>query len=338
MIRLLAFLMALTMAVPASAQLIIGHRGASGERPEHTLAAYALAVEQGADYIEPDLVPTRDGRLIARHENEISGTTNVADLPEFADRKTTKIIDGLAITGWFTEDFDLYELYRLRARERLPAIRLANTQYDGEFPLVTLEEIIAWVRIAEKDTGKRIGLYPELKHHAYFTSIGLDTVPLLLGTLRAAGYTGNDPVLIQSFEPTPLVQVKFRSDFRTVQLMSEEGGPADAPQLGYAQFLAPEGLKQVAGYAHAIGVPISLVLNEDGSPTRLVQSAHDAGLEVHTYTLRRENAFLPPALQVGDDPSAIGNFAAMWKLLVQARVDGVFTDNPGDAVLAKALR
>ncbi len=331
MIRLLAALVALTLSMPASAQIIIGHRGASGERPEHTLAAYALAVEQGADYIEPDLVPTRDGRLIARHENEISGTTNVADLPEFADRKTTKVIDGEEVTGWFTEDFDLFELYRLRAKERLPAIRPENAKYDGEFPLVTLEEIIVWAKIAEKETGKRVGLYPELKHHAYFASIGLDTVPMLLNTLKAAGYTKDDPVLIQSFEPTPLVQVKFRSGFRTVQLMSATGGPVDAPQLTYAQFMAPDGLKQVAGYAHAIGVPIASVLNADGSPTALVQNAHDAGLEVHVYTLRRENAFLPPALQVGDDPAGIGNFDAMWKLLAHARVDGVFTDNPGDA-------
>ncbi len=335
MIRLLAFLMALMISMPASAQIIIGHRGASGERPEHTLAAYALAVEQGADYIEPDLVPTRDGRLIARHENEISGTTNVSKMPEFADRKTTKIIDGEEVTGWFTEDFDLYELYRLRAKERLPALRPANTKYDGEFPLVTLEEIIAWAKLAEKETGKRVGLYPELKHHAYFASIGLDTVPMLLNTFKAAGYTKDDPILIQSFEPTPLVQVKFRSDFRTVQLMSAEGGPVDAPQLSYAQFMAPGGLKQVAGYAHAIGVPIASVLNADGSPTALVQDAHDAGLEVHVYTLRCENAFLPAALQSGDDPAGTGNFDAMWKLLVEARVDGIFTDNPVDAVRAK---
>lgn len=338
--RFLLVFAALLAALPVQAQVIIAHRGASGDRPEHTLAAYELAIEQGADYIEPDLVPTKDGVLVARHENEISGTTDVADHPEFADRRTTKTIDGVEVTGWFTEDFTLAELKTLRARERLPDIRPANAEYDGQFEIPTLAEIIALARAKEAETGRLIGLYPEIKHGTYFDALGFAPVDALLAALESAGYTADDPVYIQSFEPTALAQVMFRGrelgvDYARVQLLAAEGGPADAPQLTYAQFLSDPGLAQMARYASAIGVEASLLVSPGGTPTDLAQRAKAAGLDVHAWTARAENAFLPDALRSGDDPAAAGNFAMLWALLRRAGADAIFTDNVAEAVAAR---
>lgn len=315
--------------------IIIAHRGASGERPEHTLEAYQLGIDQGADYIEPDLVFTKDGVLVARHENEISETTDVADRAEFAARKTTKTIDGTAYTGWFTEDFTLAELKTLKAKERLPHLRPENTAFDGQFDVPTMAEIIALVREAEAKAGRRIGLSPELKHPGYFEALGFRPVDSLLAVLRSGGYSGDDPVFIQSFEATPLVQVKFRSDFKGIQLIEREGGPADAPQLSYAQFIQPEGLKQVASYAYGIGADIRLILNEDGTPTDLVANAHAAGIKVHAWTLRRENAFMPDALKSNENPKGLGGLPPLMGLLVEAKVDGIFTDHPHAAVMLR---
>lgn len=337
-LAVLALVAAVTPAAAlaqSSSPLIIAHRGASGDRPEHTLEAYRLGIEQGADYIEPDLVFTKDGVLVARHENEISGTTDVADRAEFADRKTTKTIDGEEFSGWFTEDFTLAELKTLRAKERLPSLRPENTAYDGQFSVPTLIEIIALVRAKEAETGRRIGLYPELKHPGYFEGLGFAPVNSLLTVLRGAGYSGDDPVFIQSFEVTPLVQVKFRSDFMGIQLIASKGGPADAPQLSYAQFVQPEGLKLVAGYAHGIGADIRLILKNDGSPSDLVADAHAAGLKVHAWTLRRENAFMPDALKTNDNPRGLGALPPLMGLLVAAQVDGIFTDHPNAAVMLR---
>ncbi|MDZ4306814.1 MAG: glycerophosphodiester phosphodiesterase [Allopontixanthobacter sp.] len=309
--------------------LIIAHRGASGERPEHTLEAYDLAIDQGADYIEPDLVVTKDGVLVARHENEISGTTDVAARPEFAERKRTKSIDGNSVTGWFAEDFTLAELRTLRARERLPQIRPANARFDGLYQVPTFAEVIALVRAREALSGKRIGLYPELKHPAFLTQeTGIDTAALLVEELDRAGLTPDDPVFIQSFEVAPLRQLNASGEWKLVLLMAPEGGPADTPSLSYAAMARPAGLAEVAQYADAIGVAIPMVLNANGSATSLVADAHAAGLQVHAWTLRKENAFLPPALRFGDDPSAAGNLPALWALLKGAQVDGVFTDDP----------
>jgi len=183
-------LTSLVLAMTAPGPIVIAHRGASGERPEHTIGAYALAIDQGADFIEPDLVSTSDGVLVARHENEISETTDVASHPEFADRKTTKVIDGLSLTGWFTEDFTLAELKTLRARERLPQLRAANTTYDGTWDIPTLDEIITLVQRREKETGRRIGLYPETKHPGHFRKLGLPLEEPLVATLAKAGYDG----------------------------------------------------------------------------------------------------------------------------------------------------
>ncbi|MXP44823.1 glycerophosphodiester phosphodiesterase family protein [Allopontixanthobacter sediminis] len=332
-------LVAAVMPTLAHAQsdgpLIIAHRGASGERPEHTLAAYDLAIDQGADYIEPDLVITKDGVLVARHENEISGTTDVAAMPDFTDRKRTKTIDGEAVTGWFTEDFTLAELRTLRARERLPELRPANARFDGLYQVPTFAEIIALVKAREAETGKRIGLYPELKHPSFLMQeTGIDTAAVLLRELDRAGSVPSDPVFIQSFEAAPLRQLNSASEWKLVQLIAPEGGPADSPGMRYFDMARPAGLAEVAQYADAIGVAIPMVLNADGSPTSLVADAHAARLQVHAWTLRKENAFLPPALRFGDDPSAAGNLPALWALLKGAQVDGVFTDDPLPAIRA----
>ncbi|MCB2066766.1 MAG: glycerophosphodiester phosphodiesterase [Erythrobacter sp.] len=344
-VKWLIALLALAIAVPTAAQegehmLIIAHRGASGERPEHTLAAYELAIDQGADYIEPDLVPTRDGVLVARHENEIGGTTDVAQHPEFASRLTTRTIDGVEVTGWFTEDFTLAELRTLRARERLPELRPQNTAYDGLYQVPTLEEIIALVRAREAETGRRIGLYPELKHPHYFAGIGQDTAETLVEQLNAAGYTGEDaPVFIQSFEMDVLQRLNGVTDLRLVQLISAEGGPADRRDWLYADMITPQGLADLAEYADAVGVDIRLLLASDerdgelrASSTGLTEAAQAAGLLVHAWTARRENAFLPQRWWRPRTPSDEGCDNKLYRSLVRVGVDGVFSDNPERAV------
>ncbi|MEL1252116.1 glycerophosphodiester phosphodiesterase [Aurantiacibacter gilvus] len=313
--------------------IVIAHRGASGERPEHTLAAYELAIDQGADYIEPDLVPTRDGVLVARHENEIGGTTDVADRPEFATRLTTRVIDGEEVTGWFTEDFTLAELRTLRARERLPDIRPQNARFDGLYQVPTLEEIIQLVRAKEAETGRVIGLYPEIKHPGYFQDIGIDVAHLLVTQLHAAGYEGADaPVFIQCFEVAPLWRLASITELRLVQLVEADGGPADNPSMTYAQMVTPEGLAEIAEYADGVGMDLRLVLGEDGSPTGVVETAHGAGLVVHGWTLRKENAFLPATLRSSEDDGEVGNLASLAMIVRAIGVDGVFTDDPAVVV------
>ena len=310
--------------------LIIAHRGASGERPEHTLAAYELAIDQGADYIEPDLVPTADGMLVARHENEISGTTDIADRPEFAGRRTTKIVDGEEVTGWFTEDFTLAELRTLRARERLPQIRPQNTRYDGLYQVPTLAEIIQLVRAKETETGRVIGLYPEIKHPTYFMAEGYDIAAMLVEQLHGAGYEGEDaPVFIQSFDIAPLQRLDNITDLRLVQLISDEGGPADDLSRSYADMVTAEGLAAVATYADGIGVDFRLLMDESGAPaTTLIETAHDAGLLIHGWTFRLEWQFLPPNLRtrMGRWDSGFYNmvYLNVWR---EAGLDGVFTDH-----------
>jgi len=310
--------------------IVIAHRGASGERPEHTLASYERAIDQGADYIEPDLVPTKDGVLVARHENEISGTTDIAGHPEFAARRATRTIDGQEVTGWFTEDFTLAELRTLRARERLPELRRANSRFDSLYQVSTLAEIIALVRAKEAETGRRIGLYPEIKHPGYFAGIGLALEPLLVEALHEAGYRdAREPVFIQSFEPGPLIALKEMTGLRLIQLVAAHGGPADRPGTTYAQMLTPEGLRAIARHADGTGAELTLLIDGEGKPTGLVDRAHKAGLAVHGWTLRKENAFLPAYARNGDEPAAIGQFGSVWRALERAGVDGVFTDDPG---------
>ncbi|HKY83035.1 MAG TPA: glycerophosphodiester phosphodiesterase [Sphingobium sp.] len=311
--------------------MIIAHRGASGERPEHTLAAYERAIDQGADYIEPDLVLTRDGVLVARHENEIGGTTDVADHPEFADRRTSKTIDGQQVSGWFTEDFTLAELRSLRARERLPEMRPANKRFNGLYPIPTFEEIVQLVRAKEAETGRRIGLYPETKHPSYFAGIGLPHQAPLLDLLTRHGYaTEADPVFIQSFEVGNLKAIRAVSRLRLIQLVDTDGGPADMPGTTYADMMRLEGLRAIADYADGIGPAAAMVLAPEGA-TGLVGRAHDAGLEVHVWTLRRENSFLPPAFQRPDDGQGRGDFASYVQAIARAGVDALFSDFPKQA-------
>ncbi len=305
--------------------IVIAHRGASGSRPEHTLAAYELAIEQGADFIEPDLVLTKDDVFVARHENEISGTTDVAAHPEFAARRATKAIDGQQVTGWFTEDFTLAELRTLRAKERLPQLRPGNTRYDGQQPIPTLAEVIALAKRSTAQTGRTIGIYPETKHPTYFASIGHPMEVHLVAELRAAGWdSAKAPVFIQSFEVNNLKAFKKLTGIRLIQLMDAEGGPADHAVDSYATMATPAGLKAVATYAFGIGPNKSMVAG--GKP--LVHDAHVAGLRVHPWTYRAENVFLPESYRVAGGPGAHGRVRQEIADAVAAGVDGFFTDFP----------
>jgi glycerophosphoryl diester phosphodiesterase len=325
--------------------IVIGHRGCSGERPEHTVLAYERAIEQGADFIEPDLVPTKDGHLVARHENEIGGTTDVASRPEFAARKATKTIDGESITGWFTEDFTLAELKTLRARERLPQLRPANTAYDGQAQLLTFEEVVAIARAGSQRTGRTIGVYPELKHPTYFASIGLPTEDRLVAKLKALDLnSATAPVFVQCFEVGPLKRLRAKTPARLVFLVASEGGPADLPNVKYADLVTAQGLKDVAIYADGLGPEKTMVVPQSADAllpaTDLVKNAHAAGLVVHPWTVRAENYFLPASLRKGDpkDPTFLaqhGDTIAVLKALYAAGVDGVFSDFPALAVAAR---
>jgi len=356
MIRLILPLLLVLAGSPAVAQttspaplpdrLVIAHRGASAERPEHTRAAYELAIAQGADMIEPDLVMTRDGVLVARHENEIGETTDVATRPEFVDRRRTTVIDGHAVTGWFTEDFTLAELKTLRARERLPALRPASAAFDGAEAILTFEEVIDIAAGASRRTGRTIGVAPELKHPAHFSALGLDMESALVTVLAARGLTGADaPVLIQCFEVGPLERLAQRIATPRLQLIAAGSAPADRPGLPYADMLTDAGLADVRAYAMAIGVESSLVLprTADGSraaATDLVARAHAAGLKVIAWTFRPENAFLPTDLRRGDAAgpdfaAQAGDFDAWLAAGWAAGLDGLFTDLVPPAVAAR---
>jgi glycerophosphoryl diester phosphodiesterase len=326
---------------PARLPIVIGHRGASGYRPEHTLAAYTLAIDLGADYIEPDLVSTRDHVLVVRHENEISGTTDVADHPAFADRKTTKNIDGHPVSGWFTEDFTLAELKTLRARERLPDIRPASSAFDGRHHISTFQQVI---NLAKR---RHIGIYPEIKHPTYFRSIGLPLEEPLVRALRANGYRGrNAPVFIQSFEPGSLQRLEQMANVPLVQLLDDHGQPYDFVASGdprtYADLATPDGLAELAAHVQGIGPNKNLIVPRDARnlrrpPTGLVGDAHRAGLLVHPWTFRRESIFLPEEYRQGNPagpvrPGAIGNFPAELRQFYELGVDGLFSDHPDVAV------
>ncbi|MDQ8028829.1 MAG: glycerophosphodiester phosphodiesterase family protein [Brevundimonas sp.] len=323
MFRIILTALLLLTASPAVADmLIIAHRGASGERPEHTRAAYELAIEQGADIIEPDLVMTRDGVLVVRHENEIGGTTDVALRPEFADRRATKTIDGQTVTGWFTEDFTLAELMTLRARERLPELR--GTAFDGQEPILTFEQVL------EIAAEAGVGVAPELKHPLYFAGIGLPMEDAFVAVLERHGLTGADaPVLVQCFEIGPLERLAERIDTPLLQLMARDGGPADRPDLTYAGMATPEGLARVRAYASWIGADTAMIEPEPGAPTTLIADVHAAGLKVAAWTFRAENAFLPEGDRVGDQPAGHGRIAERVARFASYGLDAAFMDQPG---------
>jgi glycerophosphoryl diester phosphodiesterase len=320
-----------------TAPLLIGHRGASGYLPEHTLEAYGLAIEQGADYIEPDLVVTRDGVLVARHENEIGGTTDIATRPRFRDRRARRVVDGVEIEGWFTEDFTLDELKSLRVRERLPELRPQNTAFDGRFTIPTLAEILAFLADVNRRRAAAgappVGLCPETKHPSHFRDRDLAIEPRLLRELE--GVQHGAPVLIQSFETGNLRALREQCDHRLLQLVDSAGGPWDLqPGRSYADLLAPAGLVEVAAYAHALGVNKTLVLRRDATdrlerrPTPLVREAHAAGLQVIAWTFRAENPFLPADLRIGTDPRGRGDVGTEIRRHLEAGIDGFFVDQP----------
>jgi glycerophosphoryl diester phosphodiesterase len=325
--------------------IVIGHRGAPGYVPEHTLAGYALAVFQGADFIEPDLVSTKDGHLIARHENVLDGTTDVA--AKFPNRQTTKVIDGSSVTGWFSEDLTLAEIKTLRAKERIPGTRPANTRLDGHLEVPTLQEVIDLAKALEKVTGRKIGIYPETKHPTYFDSIGLSLEEPLVKILHKNGYDGKrDRVFIQSFEISNLKQLRHMTNIPLVQLFGGAGSkPFDVVAAGgtltYGQMATPDGLAQIATYADGVGPEKSYVIPRVGgvldplNATDFVENAHAVGLVVHPYTFRAENTFLPVNLRSSGDPNERGDLEAEISAYLDARIDGFFTDNTDAGVKAR---
>ncbi|MFH7323329.1 glycerophosphodiester phosphodiesterase [Aeromicrobium sp. JJY06] len=331
------------------APVVIAHRGVPGSRLEHTRPSYLLGIEEGADYIEPDVVATKDGALVVRHENEIGGTTDVASRPEFAHLRTTKFIDGVPLTGWFTEDFTLEEIRTLRTRERLPQLRPQNLALEGTEPILTLDEVID---IAEAENTRRgagadpIGVYVETKHPTYFRGLGLDLNDRLLEVLDRRGLNRKGAkVVIQSMETANLKALRDRTPLPLVQLMERKGGPYDLVATydprDYAALTRPEELAKIAEYAQGIGPNKSLVIARDRhqnllGETGLVRDAHEVGLFVHIWTMRNENNFLPVQWRTSLDEADPGDATAELLAFYAAGVDGVFSDFTRTAVAARS--
>ncbi|MDB5736663.1 MAG: glycerophosphodiester phosphodiesterase [Sphingomonas bacterium] len=336
---------------------VFGHRGSSALRPEHTLASYAKAIADGADFIEPDLVPTKDGVLVARHENNIAGTTDVARHPEFAARKARKTIDGAVQEGWFTEDFTLAELKTLRAIERLSKVRPQNAAFDGQFDIPTWYEVIDFAAAESAARGRTIGLIPEIKHSTYFRGIGLPSEERFVESLGAHAYTQRAPIEVQSFEVGNLKWLRAKigrpANIKLFQLVTGQGGgPIDAGgKLSYADMMTPAGLADVARYADVLGPDTRAVipLGADGRlarPSTLVADAHKAGLLVRPWTFRPENHFLAADFRndAGDAARNPEGSIAEMRAYLAAGIDGFFTDDPGlgriavDAYLASRAK
>jgi len=327
---------------------VIAHRGASGYRPEHSRSAYELAIELGADAIEPDLVPTKDGVLVLRHENEVSGTTDVAAHAEFADRRTTKTVEGKRLTGWFTEDFTWDELRTLRTRERLPALRPGSAAHDGEDPILRLEDLLTLL----DDAPRPVGLVAEVKHATYFDQAGLPMAPLVDDALAAAGWRGDDRLTVESFEKTVLSDLGSRGvGGRLVYLQEARGSAADevAAHGSAAPTFADErtdvALRALAEPFSGISVDlrtlmagVDAVALDDQRPVRsdVVERAHAAGLQVFTWTLRPENRFLPAPLRRGGEVAGFGDWERWYTSVIRTGVDGVFADHTDLAVRARA--
>lgn len=318
-------------AAPAAAKphhdepLVIAHRGASGYMPEHTLEAYALAVEMGADVIEPDLVLTKDGELLARHEPVLDETTDVAAHPEFADRKTTKLIDGTPVTGFFADDFTLAELKTLRAEERLPALRPDSAAYDGQFELVTYDEVLDYVETLDR----KVITYPEMKHPSYYEDKGMSIEDALADLLEERKLDRKrSPVWVQSFEYQSLLNIAERVDNRIGLNIDGQGAISNATLNEYARTLDTVSLNKNRIFPRAADGSIS-------EPTDIVERAHRRGLDVHVWTFRAENSFLPTNLREGSDPAAWGDFEAEFELFYDLGVDAVFSDFPDLAIAAR---
>ncbi|MBO0981771.1 glycerophosphodiester phosphodiesterase family protein [Microbacterium sp. SD291] len=319
--------------MPRKSPLVIGHRGAPGYRPEHSRSSYELALAMGVDAVEPDVVATKDGVLVVRHENEISGTTDVAEHPEFADRKTTKRVDGQALTGWFTEDFTWAELSTLRGRERLPEVRLSSATFDGSQAILRLIDVLDIVRAGSAEHGREIGVVLEIKHATYFASIGLDLAPLIERDLRASGWAdGELPLIIECFESTILGQLKQRGIAASyVYLIEASGRPYDLlvaqgkQALTYKATVAPAGLDGLVGKVDGVSVNKRMLLAKGST---IVADAHARGLKVFTWTARPENAFLAAEFRGAGGRSAYGDYEAEWGVIARTGVDGVFVDHP----------
>jgi glycerophosphoryl diester phosphodiesterase len=326
---------------------VIGHRGASGYRPEHTFGSYELALDLGAHIVEAgDLVPTRDGHLVCRHEPEIGGTTDVADHPEFADRRTTKTLDGVPTTGWFTADFTLAELKRLRAVERIPANRPHSTLYNGRWEIPTFEEVLKWQDEQTRRRGRQVWIYPETKHPTYFRKLGLGLEERVAKLLRKYGKDGkNSPVIVQSFEPSSVQRLNKLVDNPLVVLLSGVNTrPWDFVEAGdprtVADLVTKKGLREIASYAQGIGPTVDLVVPKDTNgdltePSTLVRDAHAVGLILHPYTVRNENPFLPPKFRRGTAADGYGDVFGVFQAYFATGIDGIFTDNPDTGLLAR---
>jgi glycerophosphoryl diester phosphodiesterase len=342
-----------TPTLTGAAPIVIGHRGASGYRPEHTLAAYDLAIEQGVSYIEPDLVMTRDRVLIVRHEPVLASvdpagavveaTTNVHELPQYASRRTTRTVDGTAVTGWFAQDFTLAEIKTLKARERLPAIRPGNVAFLDE-TIPTLQEVIDLATVRSAQLGRTIGVYPELKHGTYHFAAGLPMEDALVRTLAANGWNdATAPVYVQSFEVGNLKYLRSITRVKLVQLFNVGGKPYDFIITGdrrtYSALATAAGLLEIATYADGVGANKLHVIarNADGTlgaATSLTADAHAAGLEVHAWTFRAENTFLPANFKRGSDPAQLGDLRGELSAHLATGIDGFFTDHPDLGVAA----
>jgi glycerophosphoryl diester phosphodiesterase len=327
--------------VPRRPPLVIGHRGAPGYRPEHSRSSYALAFAMGVDAVEPDIVVSRDGVLVVRHENEISGTTDVADRPDFAGRRATKTVDGAELTGWFTEDFTWDELSTLRCRERIPQLRPSSAGFDGEQTVLRLRDVLDAVGEASLEQGREIGVVLEIKHATYFASLGWDVAALVDAELRDAGWaSGALPLTIEAFESTVLFALQERGiPAAYVYLLEDTGRPFDLfaahgkAALTYRQTAAPAGLDGLVGRVDGISLDKRTILAPDKlgrmhGPSRVVADAHDRGLRVFTWTCRPENRFLVGQFRGRGGPEAFGDFEAEWAVIRDAGVDGVFVDHP----------
>jgi glycerophosphoryl diester phosphodiesterase len=328
--------------------LIIAHRGAWGYRPEHTLDGYRLGYHLGADIIKTDVVCTKDGVLVARNTPELSGSTDVAAHPEFAARRTTKLLDGVATTGWFVEDFTLAEVRTLRAVESIPAIRPANTRFNGMFPIPTTQEVIDLARAESRRRGRPVGIAPDIKRPTYFRNLGLGLEERFVRLLCRNGlhHRGADVLVTpQSFEPSCLQRLNRLVDLPLVQLVDEVGKPYDfvvaGDPRGYTDLVKPDGLRFVRRYADVVSVNKDLIIPRDATahllaPTTLVHDAHRAGLTVHAWRFCDENTFLPADYRLGTDPNVHGDFIAEDRRFFRTGIDVIITDFPDAAAQARA--
>ncbi|MBL3687412.1 glycerophosphodiester phosphodiesterase [Leucobacter zeae] len=332
---------------PHPRPLVIGHRGAPGYRPEHSAASYRLAFELGADLVEPDIVATSDGVLVVRHENEISGTTDVARHPEFKKRKRTKVVDGQRLTGWFTEDFTWAELSKLRCVERLKRVRPDNREHDGLQPILRLRDVLEIVDEESRRRGRDLGVVVEIKHAQYFLGIGHDLAAMLLEELAAAGWSDRpERLVLESFELGVLDRIRGAGLPASYVFLTESAGaPADeplngAPKRGYGWYRSDEGLDLLAQRVDGISVAKADLIRLDAfgratGPTSLVQRAHDRGLSVFTWTLRPENRYLSSRFRTSAHPAEWGDWQSEFALVLSSAVDGIFVDHPDLGVAAR---